>query len=421
MVHLTIYADLHIHGSHSRGTSNKLSIPKLEEYAKLKGINVLGTGDFTHPEWLEHLKEHLTQKENGTLETKNGFTFLLQTELSSIYKQDGKTRKIHQVILAPSFEIVEQIQDKLKQEGRIDYGGRPIFGLTAPEMVELVKETDKRCEIIPAHIWTPWFSLYGANSGFDSMEACYQDQTKHINALETGLSSDPPMNWRLSELDDITMVSNSDAHSYWPWRIGREANAFDLDEPDYDGILNAIRTRENFEFTIEVDPSYGKYHWDGHRKCDVRFSPEEAREHDNVCPECGKTLTIGVMHRVLELADRKEPKKPKGAHDYRTLLPLSELLSRVMDYGVSTKTVWRKFNALTGRKEQNENSQHCSELEVLLEMPEQELENRTDKTIAEAILLNRREELCVKSGYDGVYGEAEIDLSGKGQKKLGEY
>jgi len=401
------YADLHVHGPHSRGTSKALSVDSLEKYARIKGVGLLGTGDFTHPEWLKSLKTRLSGE--GVLSTRSGFPFVLQTEISSIYSQGGRTRKVHQVVLAPSFEVVDQINDELLKHGRLDYDGRPIFGMPAPEIVELVTSVDKMCEVIPAHVWTPWFSLFGSRSGFDSIKDCYQDQLKNIHAIETGLSSDPPMNWRLSQLDKFSIVSFSDLHSFWPWRIGRESTALNCDL-DYSKIINAIR-KNKIASTVEVDPNYGKYHLDGHRNCDVVLTPEEANKHNNTCPKCGKPLTIGVLHRVEELADRPEGYTPKNRPPFKTLLPLSELISAVSGYGVATKRAWAFYDRLVNG---------TSEMNVLLEMPEAELKRRTHEKIADAVMKNRAGSVEVSGGYDGVYGEAVLDSMTR-QQRLGAF
>ncbi len=356
---------------------------------------------------MEELKSQLSGE--GVLRTKTGFPFVLQTEISSVYFQGGKTRKIHQVVLAPSFEAVDQITEELKKHGRVDYDGRPTFGLSAPEIVEIVMSVDRMCEVIPAHIWTPWFSLFGSRSGFDSIKECYGGQLKDIHAIETGLSSDPPMNWRLSQLDSMSIISSSDSHSFWPWRIGREATAYSF-EPDYNKLIRAIRS-QNIEYTIEVDPRYGKYFLDGHRGCGIVLTPQEAEKCDNICPACGKPLTIGVMHRVEELADRPAGYQPKNRPGYKTLLPLSELIAAASGFGIATKKSWEYYSRLTAG---------ASEMQVLLEMPEQELLKRTHPKIVAAIMANRAGTIPVKGGYDGVYGEAQLDGISK-QKRIGDY
>ena len=238
---MRLIADLHIHGKYSRGCSKDLTLQKLEEWAKVKGIGLLGTGDFTHPDWIQHIKGTLKEDGSGFLRSESGFPFLLQTEISLIYSQDNKGRRVHNIVFAPSLEVAAQITEALKKRGRVDYDGRPIFKIPCPEFVEMMKEISGEIEVIPAHIWTPWFSLFGSNSGFDSLKEAFQEKAKHIHACETGLSSDPEMNWRLSQLDNIALVSFSDLHSFWPWRLGREATLFDI-KPDYKSLIKAIKT-----------------------------------------------------------------------------------------------------------------------------------------------------------------------------------
>jgi len=391
---MEIIADLHLHGRYSRATSKQLSIANLEKYARIKGVSLLGTGDFTHPEWIKELKSTLTTEEEGIYKTKTGFPFLLTTEISLIYTQE-KGRKIHNVILAPSLEVVDQITDWLKSKGRIDYDGRPIFKIPCPEFVESLRAISTDIEIIPAHIWTPWFSLFGSMSGFDSVKECFQDQTKHIHALETGLSSDPAMNWRLSQLDPYLFVSFSDAHSFWPWRLGREATIFDC-KLSYKDMLNAIRNKEQVKSTIEVNPSYGKYHVDGHRNCNVVMEPKESRKHNNICPKCKKPLTIGVLHRVEELADRPEGFTPKKYIPFESLIPLSDIISAMVNTAVATKKVWSEYYKLVTKER--------SELEILRTTSREELEKLTDQKIADAIIKIREGKLEIEPGYDGVYG-----------------
>lgn len=397
---MRIVSDLHIHSRFSRACSKQITIPNLEKYAKIKGVNLLGTGDFTHPLWLKELKESLREDGSGILKTGSGFSFILSTEVSNIYSQDGKGRRIHNVILAPNFEVVEQINSELLKHGRLDYDGRPIFSFSCVELVEMMKGISNGIEIIPAHCWTPWFSLFGSMSGFDSVKDCFQDQTRHIYALETGLSSNPAMNWRLSQLDKYALVSFSDSHSFWPWRMGREATVFDV-EMAYKNIIKALRTKEGLAETIEVNPSYGKYHFDGHRNCNVCLSPEESKKLNNLCPKCGRLLTIGVLNRVEKLADREEGFRPKNAMPFKSLIPLSEVISEVLDVKqLYSKKVFEIYNRLINI--------FGSELNILIDAPFEKLKAAVNEKIAEAIIKVRDGKIEVQPGFDGVYGKAKF-------------
>ncbi len=389
-------ADLHIHGKYSRGCSKELTLNNLEKWARVKGVELLGTGDFTHPEWFEHIKQELSDDGTGFLRTKTGFPFILQTEISLIYSQDGKGRRVHNLVFAPSLDVVEQITEGLKKRGRVDYDGRPIFKIPCPEFVEMLKEISKDIEVIPAHCWTPWYGLLGSKSGFDSVKQAFQDQEKNIHAIETGLSSDPEMNWRLSQLDKYSLVSFSDLHSFWPWRVGREATLFDINE-DYKSLIKAIRTKQGLRGTIEVDPAYGKYHLDGHRNCNISLEPKDALKKDNICPQCNKPLTIGVLHRVEQLADRPEGYKPKDAKEVYHLIPLSEIISTVIGKGISTKAVWEEFNKIINK--------FGNELNVLLNVSFEELLSVTDEKIAKLIIDIREGRISIEAGFDGVYGK----------------
>jgi uncharacterized protein (TIGR00375 family) len=395
---MKVIADLHIHSRFSRACSKSITIKNLEKFARIKGLNLLGTGDFTFPAWLEELKGELSDDGSGILKTKTGFRFILQTELSNIYKQDGKQRRIHNIILAPGFEVVEQINEQLLKYGRLDYDGRPIFGFNCVELVEMLKNIDKRIEIIPAHMWTSWFSLFGSKSGFDSVEECFGDQTKHINALETGLSSNPAMNWRLSQLDEYSLVSFSDAHTYFPWRVGREATVFSFKKFSYENVIKALRTKRGLVETLEFFPEEGKYHFDGHRACNVCLSPKGSIAKGNRCPKCGRELTIGVLHRVEELADREEGYKPDGAVPFKSLIPLSEIISyRLGIESPYSKKVWEQYNKLI--------KAFGNELNVLLEVPLEKLKEMVHEKVAEAITKVREGKVKFKPGYDGVYGK----------------
>lgn len=409
---MEIRSDLHIHSRYAGGTSDKISVDNLEKYGRKKGLNLLGTGDFTHPKWLKELKGDLSQRKDGILETDSGFNFVLTTEVSNNYKYKGKLRKIHNLILAPSFEIVGQINDMLENYGDLESDGRPVFkGMTCPELVENLKEISEDIFIIPAHIWTPWYSLFGSKSGFDSIEDCYQDQLKHIHALETGLSSDPAMNWRVSQLDDYSLVSFSDAHSHWPWRIGRECSIFDRNNLTYGNLIDAMKNKNGFKMTLEFFPEEGKYHFDGHRKCNVRMDPKESIKLNNKCPECGREMTIGVQHRVEELADRERGYEPEDRVPFKNLLNLSNIISIVTgikDY--YAKTIWKKYNKLV--------EEFGDEITILLETPREELRKIAGKKMADAIIKNRKGEIEMKPGYDGVYGEPIIDTGGSVDKEI---
>ena len=404
---MRLIADLQVHSRFSRATSNQLNLENLEKYAKIKGLNLLGTGDITHPEWLKELKAGLREDDTGILKSKSGFNFVLQGEISNIYTQDGKARRIHTLLLAKNFDIAQQIQEALKKKGRIDYDGRPIFGFNCIELVEMMKKIDDKIEIIPAHAWTPWYSLFGSMSGFGSVEECFEDQTKHIHAIETGLSSDPAMNWRLSQLDKYTLVSSSDAHSFWPWRIGREANVFDI-EPTYDSLINSIRTKKGFLYTIEVDPNYGKYHLDGHRACNICMEPQESLKNKNICPKCKSKLTIGVLHRIEQLADRPEGYKPKDAVPFKSLIPLSEILASLLTSSVASKKVFSEYYNLIKNFE--------TELNILLEVKKEDLAKAAGEKIANAIIAVRERKIKIRPGYDGVYGQPIFE-NGAGEIK----
>lgn len=394
---MKIISDLHIHSRFSRATSKELNIKNLEKYGKIKGINLLGTGDFTHPEWIKELKKELIEDDTGILKTKNNFPFILQTEISLIYTQENKGRRIHLILLTKNFDIVKQINEYLAKLGRLDYDGRPIFNKSCIEVTEALKNIDDNIEIIPAHAWTPWFSLFGSISGFNSVEECFKDQTKHIYALETGLSSDPAMNWRLSQLDRYSLVSFSDLHSFWPWRIGREATIFELKELTYKNMINALRTKDGLQATIEVDPSYGKYHFDGHRNCKICMNPKDSIKIKNICPKCKRKLTIGVLHRVEELADREEGFKPKDAKPFYSLIPLSEIISSLISSPIASTKTWKVYNDLINR--------FGNEFNILLEAKKEEMQKIVDEKIADAITKNREGKIIVQPGFDGEYGK----------------
>jgi len=404
---MQVISDFHIHSRFSRATSHDLTIPNLEKWAKVKGINLLGTGDFSQPDWFKELKQELQEDGTGILKTKQNFNFILSNEISLMYSQDGKGRRVHLVLLAPSFEIVSQITDYLKKKGRVDYDGRPIFNIPAYEFTDELMKISKDIEIIPAHAWTPWFGIFGSITGFNSMEEAFKDKSQYIHSFETGMSSDPEMNWRLSKLDKYAIVSFSDSHSFWPWRLGREATVFDFKELNYKNIINAIRKKE-IDFTVETSPSYGKYHFDGHRVCKFSCSPEESKKLKNICPVCKKPLTIGVLNRVEELADRPEGFKPKDARPFKTLLPLHELLAGRFQTSLTTNKVWQEYNKLIEK--------FGNEFEILLNASQEDLRKTTSEQITKDILRNREGKIKVKPGFDGEYGQPILET--EEQKKL---
>jgi len=389
---MNVIADLHLHSRYARACSKNITLQNLEKYARLKGLSVLGTGDFQHPKWLPELKENLEDNGKGILMTKTGYPFVLQTEISLIYTQDDKGRRIHNVVLAPNFEVADQVVEFLGSKGRLDYDGRPIFKIPCYEFVEQLRGISEDIEVIPAHIWTPWFSIFGSMSGFDSLKEAFKDQTKYIHAIETGLSSDPAMNWRLSQLDDVTLISSSDSHSHWPWRIGREATVFDMKEMSYKELIKAIKENKIVE-TIEFYPEEGKYHFDGHRTCGVCLSPKESLANKQICPQCKKPLTVGVASRVEALADREEGAKSPNAKPFRNLIPLSEVIAHAIGSPVASKKVWEQYFKLVKAL--------GNELAVLSANYE-ELAKHVDPKIASTI--SQVSKAKWKPGYDGVYG-----------------
>jgi len=422
-------ADLHIHSKYSRATSKDMTLEELDRWADDKGIQVMATGDFTHPAWFDEIKEKLEPAEQGLFKLKPQYKrktikgtlsetrFFLSTEISSIYSRpitSGGTKcyRIHNLIFAPDIETVEKINVQLGWIGNLKSDGRPILGLDARELAKIVFNTNAKAAIVPAHAWTPWFSIFGSMSGFDSIEECFGEYAKNIFAIETGLSSDPLMNWRLSKLDNIALISNSDSHSFQ--RIGRESNIFDT-EVSYSGIIEAIKSGapkfngvRKFVATIEFFPEEGKYHFDGHRLCGIVFSPEESKKHKDICPKCGKKLTIGVMNRVEKLADRKiissETKGFYQSYDNRVpfynLIPLDEIIAEVYGLGVASKKVKEEYINLI--------KNFGSELKILLEIKDEELKGLADEKIRQGIKAVREKRLKIRPGYDGEYGKVEI-------------
>ena len=386
-----------------------MSIPEIARYAKIKGLNLVGTGDFTHPQWLKEIKETLTpDADTGLFKLTNVDSpvhFMLQTEVCTIFDYKGESKKVHHVILTPTLETASQINERLARFGNLTSDGRPILNMTAPQLVEEVMAVSDANMVFPAHAWTPWFSIFGAFSGFDTVEDCYQDMTHHIHALETGLSSDPPMNWRLSMLDRFALVSNSDCHSFWPWRIGREANVLELEKFSYSEVTGAIKSSNpaHFKFTIETDPAYGKYHWTGHRNCKISLSPQEAIKFGNNCPVCRRKLTKGVEQRVEELADRPANYKRDDAPSFRRLLPLSEIIAAVLGTdSPSTQAVWRNYSLLTEK--------FGDEYSVLIDASLDAMAKVVDAPIAQAVVAVREGTAKVTPGYDGVYGQLVLGV-----------
>jgi uncharacterized protein (TIGR00375 family) len=413
---LKVIADLHIHSRYSRATSPRMSISEIARFAKIKGLNLVGTGDFTHPKWLKEIQETLVPEAGTGLykvasNADSPVHFMLTTEVCTILNFENETKKVHHVILTPSMETAVQINDALKRYGNLGSDGRPMLNMTAPQLVEEVMATSSENMVFPAHAWTPWFSVFGAFSGFDSIEECYQDMTRHIHALETGLSSDPPMNWRLSGLDSFTLVSNSDSHSFWPWRMGREANVFELERASYQGVVGAIRCKDpaRLKFTIETDPAYGKYHWTGHRNCNVSLSPQEAQKLGNICPVCRRKLTKGVEQRIEELADRPANFRPENVPGFMRLLPLSEIIATVLGVdSPSTQAVWKIYNSLIDK--------FGGEYTVLIDAPKDALTEVVEAPIADAILRVREGSVSVVPGYDGVYGKLVLGVGASAEK-----
>jgi uncharacterized protein (TIGR00375 family) len=416
---LRVIADLHIHSRYSRATSEKMCPEEIARFAKIKGLNLVGTGDFTHPKWLKELQETLIREENTSLyklrSQSSQVNFMITTEVCTIFSFQNESKKVHHVILTPSVETAVQINDRLSKYGDLASDGRPTLNMDAPGLVEEVMEVSNENMVFPAHAWTPWFSIFGAFSGFNSIEECYQDMTKHVHALETGLSSDPPMNWRLSKLDSYALVSNSDSHSFWPWRIGREANVFELEQLSYHEVVDAICCKDwkRFKFTIETDPAYGKYHWTGHRNCHVALSPQEAIKLGNVCPVCRRKLTKGVEQRVEELADRPVDFEPENAIRFKRLLPLSEIIAAVLSSdSPSTQKVWGIYNSLVER--------FGNEYNVLIDASIDALSAVTIREVAEAIVKVREGKVRVIPGYDGVYGRLDLSKEGSAVKGVPE-
>jgi len=401
--------DFHIHSKYARATSPDMDLEHLDKWAKIKGIKVISTGDFTHPAWFRELKEKLEPAESGLYKLRGVVSdtrFILTTEISCVYTKNNKGRRVHLLIFAPSLEAVEKINAQLGWRGNLKADGRPIIGIDSKEVVKIALDASLDCMVIPAHAWTPWFAVFGSKSGFNSLQECFDEYTKYIYAVETGLSSDPAMNWRLSQLDNIALISNSDSHSLA--KIGREANVFDT-EVSYGGIAEALKTKDpaKFLFTVEFFPEEGKYHYDGHRLCNVSMKPEESKQHSNLCPKCKRPLTIGVLNRVAELADRLGGVKPENAIPFKNLIPLEEIIADVFGVGVSSKRVREEYEKLIQAL--------GSEFQILLDVDDSALKSATLPEIAEGIKRVREGRVKIEPGYDGEYGKIKIFEEGEQQ------
>ncbi|HTM68375.1 MAG TPA: endonuclease Q family protein [Candidatus Binatia bacterium] len=414
--------DLHIHSRFSRACSQNLTLPNLAAWGRAKGIDILGTSDFTHPGWRAAIGEHLEPAEEGLFRLKKAseredgtgsyeaapsvrdgrpVRFMLTTELSCIYKKNGRTRRLHLLVFAPSIAAVDAIIASLERlECNLRSDGRPILGLDAKEIVKIALDADPRCMVVPAHAWTPWFSVFGSESGFDSLEECFEELTPEIHAIETGLSSDPPMNRRLSALDGVMLVSNSDAHGLR--NLGREANVFELPAPSYDAVTGVLRRRDRAAFpgTIEFYPEEGKYHVDGHRDCGFACEPEETVRRGGLCPKCGKPLTRGVLGRVHALADRASGDPATAMSPHRSIVPLEEVIAGALGKGKSSKAVIARYKALL--------AEAGPEFDVLLDVPLERIAAASDARLAEAVGRVREGRLLITPGYDGVYGQVKI-------------
>jgi uncharacterized protein (TIGR00375 family) len=398
-----VIADLHIHSRFSRATSKSLNIPNLVKYARIKGVDLLGTGDASHDEWLVEVRADLKGKDGiyWYSDSEGEFPFILSGEISLIFSQGGKGRRVHLVYLVPNLEVNKKINDYLSSKGRRDYDGRPIFGISCEEFVKELKKIDDMIEIIPAHVWTPWFGVLGSKGGFKSLKEAFGSQVDQIHAIETGLSSDPEMNWRVKELLGKSIISFSDLHSFWPWRMGREATIFTLvgDKGlSYKGIIKQIR-ENSFKATIETDPAYGKYHWDGHRNCNFSCPPSKTKELEGKCPKCGKQLIIGVESQVEDLADGPSGMMPPGAKPFYKLLPLHELISFYLGSNVNSKKVWALYNEILEKFK--------TEYNVLLKVDKQDLISALNnhEKLVKLIIDNRVANIKVQPGYDGEYGK----------------
>lgn len=416
---MRVIADIHNHSRFSRACSPKLTLSNLEKWGKIKGVNLLTTADFTHPVWIKECEERLEAGGNGFYKLKGSdgsIHFIFTTEIALIYKKGDKVRRVHEIVLAPSLEAVKRLNKVLVERGfNIRSDGRPIFGISDRDFLELIKGVDKDFELIPAHVYTPWFALFGSKSGFDSAEECFGDMSKYIFALETGLSSTPEMSWRVSQLDPYILVSNSDSHSLE--NIGREANVFEIekDKLSYNELIRILKQKDikHFLYTIEFFPEEGRYHFDGHRACGIVFEPKQTIKNKGICPKCKRPLTIGVEYRVEELADRERGYVPNNKPGYKKLIELDKIIAQAMGVkGRKTKTVLNVYwNMIKKFK---------SELSILLDVSLDELKNtQIDSRVIEGIRRVREGDLYINPGYDGVYGEIRIFKDAEVKTKSG--
>ncbi|PUA31666.1 MAG: hypothetical protein B9J98_05605 [Candidatus Terraquivivens tikiterensis] len=429
---MRVYADLHIHSYYSGATSRNMNLEEISRYAVIKGLGLLGTGDALHPGWFKELSERLEDAwDTGIYRLKfseSPVHFIFQTEVATVHRYKEKVRKIHHVILMPSGDVSVQLADRLSAYGDLASDGRPVLSITPAELVDIILETERRNLIFPAHAWTPWWSVFGSFSGVDSLEEAYEDRAKDICALETGLSSDPPMNWRVSSLDRLTLISASDAHSPYPFRLGREAVVFDLERLTYDEVADAIRKKDRNRviMTIEVPPAYGKYHWSGHRNCNVGpIPPEDAKNMGYRCAVCGRKLTKGVDDRVNELADRPLGYVPEGSIGFKYALPLQELIA--VSEGVSSESEHRLMSGRVWNEYSRLISLLGNEFKIMFETSEEELTNAMGPQLANLILAVRQNKIKIIPGFDGVYGriifgaEGKVDEQKRTSKRLEEF
>ena len=412
---MSFVADLHLHSSYAYATSSALDLENLAHWAKLKGIDLLATADFTHPVWFQDLRSSLKEGPEGTYRFQ-GTHFVMGTEISCVYRQDGRGRRVHLLVFAPSMEVAARISDALQPYGNLQFDGRPVVSLSARELALLLLEISTECLLVPAHAWTPWYGIFGSKSGFDSLAEAFGDMAVHVPAIETGLSSDPEMNWMLPELADKTIVSFSDAHSL-P-KLGRELTVF-AGNPDYESLTSGLRTNQ-VEFTVEMYPEEGKYHYDGHRKCGISQHPDFSPERENLCPECGRPLTLGVLHRVSSLGGTPSPGQtkistevrgglpagavtsPDGRPPFVRMVPLVDLVAAVRKKGQGTKTVMREYHSIVEGL--------GTEMRALLWATVDELAATAGEEMAAAIVKARAGEVKVEPGYDGVYGKVFLPM-----------